>query len=64
MRIYFVTPQGEVRNFIEDYPEKIVVGPVISLVGERPIFSLMMDLEEIKSYRKSPQRVYQQKQIC
>jgi hypothetical protein len=61
--IYFVTPSGEVRNFIEDYPEKIVVGPVISLIDDRPIFSLMMTLEEIQSYRKSPQRIYQQRQI-
>lgn len=50
--IYFVTPDGEVRNFIEDYPEKIVVGPVLSLVGDRPIFSASMTLEEIQSYKK------------
>lgn len=51
--IYFVTPDGEVRNFIEDYPEKIVVGPVLSLVGDRPIFSASMTLEEIQSYKKN-----------
>jgi hypothetical protein len=61
--IYFVTPKGEVRNFIEDYPEKIVVGPVLSRVGDRPILSVTMTTEEILSYRRSPQRIYQQRQI-
>jgi hypothetical protein len=61
--IYFVTPDGEIRNFIYSRPEKIVVGPVLSLVGDRPIFSLMMSLEEIRSYREPLQIIYQQRQI-